>query len=54
MKYLFYIVLIIFLYRVLFRPKVIIEHRHVHDKKPEEKSKQKNKLGDYTDFEEIK
>ena len=54
MKYLFYIVLIIFLYRVLFRPKVIIEHRHLHDKKPKDDSKLKTKLGDYTDYEEIK
>jgi hypothetical protein len=50
MKYLFYIVLILFLYRALFRPKVIVEHRHFHDKKP----KKNTKDVDYTDYEEIK
>ena len=55
MKFLFYIVVIIFLYRVLFRPKVIVEHRHLYDKKtPEKKSVKSNKMGDYTDYEEIK
>jgi hypothetical protein len=54
MKYLFYIVLILFLYRALFRPKVLVEHRHFHDKKPDEKSPKNPKLGDYTDYEEVK
>jgi uncharacterized membrane protein YfcA len=54
-KYLFYIVLILFIYRTLFRPKILIEHRHVHDKKPDDKKKPNtNKLGDYTDYEEVK
>jgi uncharacterized membrane protein YfcA len=54
-KYLFYIVLILFIYRTLFRPKILIEHRHVHDKKPEDKKKPNtNKLGDYIDYEEVK
>lgn len=56
-KFLFYIVLILFIYRTLFRPKVIVEHRHYYDK-PEEKKNGKgkinNKLGDYTDYEEVK
>lgn len=55
MKFLFYIVIIIFLYRVLFRPKVIVEHRHLYDKKTPEKTPEKrSKMGDYTDYEEIK
>lgn len=54
MKYIFYIVLLVFLYRVFFRPKVIVEHRHIHDKKPAEKKQSNNKFGDYTDYEEIK
>ena len=55
MKFLFYIVVIIFLYRVLFRPKVIVEHRHLYDKKtPEKKSVKSDKMGDYTDYEEVK
>jgi uncharacterized membrane protein YfcA len=52
MKYIFYIVLIAFIYRVIFRPKVIIEHRHIHDKKPKENPPQKK--GDFTDYEEVK
>ena len=52
MKYVFYLALLIFLYRVLFRPKIVIEHRHIHDNNKEgNKSK---KLGDFTDYEEIK
>ena len=54
MKFLFYIVLILFLYRTLFRPKVIVEHRHIHDKKPNEPNKKNNKLGEFTDYEEVK
>jgi hypothetical protein len=51
MKYLFYLALLIFLYRVLFRPKIIIEHRHLHDKEPK---KTNRKIGDFTDYEELK
>ena len=55
MKYLFFTVLILFIYRTLFRPKVIVEHRHIYDKPKEKKSEKKNnKLGDLTDYEEIK
>ncbi|NJN33782.1 MAG: hypothetical protein HC817_05550 [Saprospiraceae bacterium] len=57
MKYIFLTVLLLFLYRVLFRPKVIVEHRHFYDKKPDDaapRKKNTEKLGDYTDFEEIK
>ena len=54
MKYLFYIVLILFLYRTLFRPKVIVEHRHINDKKPQDAKPKTNKLGDFTEYEEIK
>jgi hypothetical protein len=52
MKYAFYLALLIFLYRVLFSPKIVVEHRHIHDKKPDDKKS--NKLGDFTDFEEVK
>lgn len=53
-KFLFYIVLILFIYRTLFRPKVIVEHRHFYDKKtPEKKNIKRDKMGDYTDYEEI-
>lgn len=52
LKYLFYIVLILFLYRALFRPKVIVEHRHFYDKKnPKPK---KINTDDFSDYEEIK
>jgi hypothetical protein len=56
MKYLFYLAVVMFLYRVVFRPKVVVEHRHFYDKKKEEepKLKPKKKADDYTDFEEIK
>jgi hypothetical protein len=59
MKYLFFTVLILFIYRTLFRPKVIVEHRHIYDKPNEKKSEKKsekknNKLGDLTDYEEVK
>lgn len=54
LKYLFYIVVVLFIYRTLFRPKVLIEHRHFHDKKPDEKKPKPNKLGEYTDYEEVK
>ncbi len=58
MKYIFLTVLILFLYRVLFRPKVIVEHRHFYDKKPNDAAPRKKnnteKLGDFTDYEEIK
>jgi hypothetical protein len=47
LKYLFYIVLILFLYRALFRPKVIVEHRHFFDKK-------NTNNDDFSDYEEIK
>ena len=54
LKFLFYIVLILFIYRTLFRPKVIVEHRHFYDKKtPEKKTIKRDKMGDYTDYEEI-
>jgi hypothetical protein len=56
MKYIFLTVIILFIYRVIFRPKVIVEHRHFYDKKPDDTTRKKNteKLGDYTDYEEIK
>jgi hypothetical protein len=52
MKYLFYIVVIAFIYRALFQPKVIVEHRHFTDKKPDEKKKRPD--AELTDYEEIK
>jgi|GEM_PF-1183641 len=52
LKYLFYIVLILFLYRALFRPKVIVEHRHFFDKKNPKPKKTNN--DDFSDYEEIK
>lgn len=56
MKYIFLLALLMFLYRVIFRPKVIVEHRHFYDKKKVEEPtpKPKKKVDDYTDFEEIK
>lgn len=51
-KDLLYIVLLIFLYRAFFRPKVVVEHRHFYDKKTDKKTKPK--IEDYTDYEEIK
>jgi hypothetical protein len=55
MKFLFYIVLILFLYRALFRPKVVVEHRHFYDDEKQNKKKpNKPKLGDFTDYEEVK
>ena len=54
MKYLFYIVVIAFIYRVIFRPKVIVEHRHFTDKKPDEKQKKQRPDAELTDYEEIK
>ena len=54
LKYLFYIVVVLLIYRTLFRPKVLIAHRHFHDKKPDEKKPKPNKLGEYTDYEEVK
>ena len=54
MKYLFYIVVIAFIYRVIFRPKVIVEHRHFSDKKPDEKQKRPRPDAELTDYEEIK
>ncbi len=52
LKYLFYIVVILFLYRTLFRPKVIVEHRHFYDKKNPKPKKTNN--NDFTDYEEVK
>lgn len=52
-KYVFYIVIIGFIYRVFFSPKVIVEHRHFYDKKPKETKKKLNKNGDFTDYEEV-
>ena len=54
MKYLFYIVVIMFIYRVLFRPKVIVEHRHITDKKPKNDNQKQRPDAELTDFEEIK
>ena len=54
MKYLFYIVVIAFIYRTLFRPKIIIEHRHITDKKPDDKQKRQRPDAELTDYEEIK
>ncbi|MBL7817215.1 MAG: hypothetical protein JNL70_19485 [Saprospiraceae bacterium] len=54
MKYLFYIVVILFIYRVLFRPKVIVEHRHITGNKPEKDTKKQFPNAETTDFEEIK
>ena len=54
MKYLFYIVVIIFIYRTLFSPKVIVEHRHFSDKKPEDKKGKQRPDAEPTDYEEIK
>ena len=50
-KDLLYIILLIFLYRAFFRPKVVVEHRHYYDKKTDKKSKSKNE--DFSDYEEI-
>ena len=54
MKYLFYIVVIMFIYRTLFRPKIIVEHRHVSDKKPKDNIKKQRPDAELTDYEEIK
>jgi hypothetical protein len=54
MKYLFYIVVIAFIYRVIFRPKVIVEHRHISDKKPKSSSTKQRPDAELTDYEEIK
>ena len=54
MKYLFYIVVIMFIYRTLFRPKIIVEHRHVSDKKPNDNIKKQRPDAELTDYEEIK
>ncbi len=53
-KDLLYIVLLIFLYRAFFRPKVVVEHRHFYNKKTDTDKKTKPKIEDYTDYEEIK
>jgi hypothetical protein len=53
-KYLFYIVVIGFIYRTLFQPKVIVEHRHYTDKKPDSDNKKKRSNSEFTDYEEIK
>jgi hypothetical protein len=54
MKYLFYIVVIAFIYRVLFRPKVIVEHRHITDKKPNGNKGKQRPDAEIADYEEIK
>lgn len=54
MKYLFYIVVIAFIYRVLFRPKVIVEHRHFTDKNPKNGNNKQKSDAELTDYEEIK
>lgn len=51
-KDLIYIILMIFLYRAFFSPKVVVEHRHFYDKKTNKTTKPK--IEDYTDYEEIK
>ena len=55
MKYLFYIVIALIVYRSFFGQKIIVEHRY----KPDRRSKKPNtppttKGGDYVDYEEIK
>ena len=54
MKYLFYIVVIMFIYRTLFRPKIIVEHRHFSDKKPIDNKEKQRPDAELTDYEEIK
>lgn len=54
MKFLFYIVVILFIYRALFRPKVIVEHRHYYDKPKDKTPDKPKKIGDFIDYEEIK
>jgi hypothetical protein len=51
MKYLFYLAVLAFIYRAFMRPKVIVEHRHFHDKKPKDTKRIDSEL---TDYEEIK
>jgi hypothetical protein len=51
MKYLFLLVLLAFVYRAFFRPKVIVEHRHFYDKKPKDSRRLDAENADY---EEVK
>lgn len=54
MKYIFYIVVIMFIYRALFRPKIIVEHRHFTDKKSNGDKGKQRPDAELTDYEEIK
>jgi hypothetical protein len=51
MKYLFYLGILAFIYRAFMQPKVIVEHRHFHEKKPKNDKRIDSEL---TDYEEIK
>ncbi len=56
MKYFFYLILMITLYRLIFGQKVIVEHRIKDERRRRKPADQKplSQKGEYTDYEEIK
>jgi hypothetical protein len=53
MKYIFLTVLILFIYRVFFRPKVVVEHRHFYGKKPTDSDSKNRVNAEPADYEDI-
>ncbi|MFM2268236.1 MAG: hypothetical protein RL757_1677 [Bacteroidota bacterium] len=56
MKYLFYGILLMVLYRLFFKQTIVVEHRHFYDEKSDKKRIQGNKKkgDDYVEYEEVK
>ena len=57
MKFIFYIIALLIIYRSVFGQKIIVEHRYKNDrrnKRPPVDDKPQSGKGDYIDYEEIK
>ena len=58
MKIIFYGIVLMILYRLFFKPTIVVEHRHFYDEKSNKKriqtSKKNPKNDDYVEYEEVK